>query len=566
MKNRLEAGEFVQGHRGAAAAAGAAQVRALQDLEALRLRHLGRLRRVGDRARRRARSWRRARRLRRHGGHVRKRARRPRRRCSASPGPRPRCDAAKAALAARLHAADRHARQRRLPPAGGAEPAAPLLAGDARRRPVARQRRQRLGARWRTHEQADGPARQASELQRERCGRARRRRRPHESAHLHVAGEAPYIDDMPELAGTLHAALGPVAAGARRIEAIDLDRMRALPGVVAVLLGAPTFRAPTIAGRSCTTTPSWPTGGVQYLGQPVFAVIGETRDAARRAAAKAGDVHRHRSRCRRSSRRRGARRRPVRARRRCTCNAATRAAAIDRRPAQARRHASTSAARSISTSKARSPTRSRPKTAACRCTARRSTRARCSTSSRMRSSCTRTRCRSSAGAWAAASAARSRSRPCSPASPPSPRRRCDRPVKLRLDRDDDFLITGHRHCFHYEYEVGYDDDGRVLGAELTMVSRAGFSADLSAPVMTRAICHFDNAYWLPDVAIHGYQRQDQHAEQHRVSRLRRPAGRDRDRDTSSTRSRARWARTRSTCARPTSTASASATSRPTTWR
>jgi xanthine dehydrogenase large subunit len=79
-----------------------------------------------------------------------------------------------------------------------------------------------------------------------------------------------------------------------------------------------------------------------------------------------------------------------------------------------------------------------------------------------------------------------------------------RPVKLRVDRDDDFLITGRRHCFHYAYEVGYDDDGRVLGAELTMVSRAGFSADLSAPVMTRAICHFDNAYWLPDVAIHGY--------------------------------------------------------------
>jgi xanthine dehydrogenase large subunit len=79
-----------------------------------------------------------------------------------------------------------------------------------------------------------------------------------------------------------------------------------------------------------------------------------------------------------------------------------------------------------------------------------------------------------------------------------------RPVKLRLDRDDDFMITGRRHCFHYEYEVGYDDAGRILGAELTMVSRAGFSADLSGPVMTRAVCHFDNAYWLPDVAIHGY--------------------------------------------------------------
>ncbi|MBC7994301.1 MAG: xanthine dehydrogenase molybdopterin binding subunit, partial [Rhizobacter sp.] len=83
-------------------------------------------------------------------------------------------------------------------------------------------------------------------------------------------------------------------------------------------------------------------------------------------------------------------------------------------------------------------------------------------------------------------------------------RRLNRPVKLRLDRDDDFLITGRRHCFCYEYEVGYDDEGRVLGSEITMVSRAGHSADLSGPVMTRALCHFDNAYWLPDVAMHGY--------------------------------------------------------------
>jgi xanthine dehydrogenase large subunit len=79
-----------------------------------------------------------------------------------------------------------------------------------------------------------------------------------------------------------------------------------------------------------------------------------------------------------------------------------------------------------------------------------------------------------------------------------------RPVKLRLDRDDDFMITGRRHCFWYEYDVGYDDEGRILGAEITMVSRAGHSADLSGPVMTRALCHFDNAYWLPNVAMHGY--------------------------------------------------------------
>ena len=85
--------------------------------------------------------------------------------------------------------------------------------------------------------------------------------------------------------------------------------------------------------------------------------------------------------------------------------------------------------------------------------------------------------------------------------------RLGRPVKLRLDRDDDFLVTGRRHPFHYEYEVGYDDDGRVLGYELTLVSNAGHSTDLSGPVMARALCHVDNAYWLPDVALHGYSAQ-----------------------------------------------------------
>jgi xanthine dehydrogenase large subunit len=79
-----------------------------------------------------------------------------------------------------------------------------------------------------------------------------------------------------------------------------------------------------------------------------------------------------------------------------------------------------------------------------------------------------------------------------------------RPVKLRLDRDDDFMVTGRRHGFEYDYAVGFDDAGRILGVDITMIANAGYSADLTGPVMTRAICHFDNAYWLPHVAIHGY--------------------------------------------------------------
>ncbi|MFX7090817.1 molybdopterin cofactor-binding domain-containing protein, partial [Acinetobacter baumannii] len=75
---------------------------------------------------------------------------------------------------------------------------------------------------------------------------------------------------------------------------------------------------------------------------------------------------------------------------------------------------------------------------------------------------------------------------------------------LRVDRDDDFLITGRRHGFDYRWDVGFDADGRVLAADIELVSNAGHSADLSAPVMARALCHFDNAYWLPHVAMHGF--------------------------------------------------------------
>lgn len=80
-----------------------------------------------------------------------------------------------------------------------------------------------------------------------------------------------------------------------------------------------------------------------------------------------------------------------------------------------------------------------------------------------------------------------------------------RPVKLRLDRDDDFMVTGKRHPFAYDYEVGFDDDGRVRGLKLTMAANCGFSADLSGPVADRAVFHVDNAYFLSDVEIVSYR-------------------------------------------------------------
>ncbi len=80
-----------------------------------------------------------------------------------------------------------------------------------------------------------------------------------------------------------------------------------------------------------------------------------------------------------------------------------------------------------------------------------------------------------------------------------------RPVKLRMDRDDDFMVTGKRHPFVYDYTVGFDDSGRLCGLKLLMAVNCGFSADLSGPVADRAIFHTDNAYFLEDVAITSYR-------------------------------------------------------------
>ncbi|MEK9971106.1 MAG: xanthine dehydrogenase molybdopterin binding subunit [Ferrovibrio sp.] len=78
-----------------------------------------------------------------------------------------------------------------------------------------------------------------------------------------------------------------------------------------------------------------------------------------------------------------------------------------------------------------------------------------------------------------------------------------RPVKVRLDRDEDMIATGKRHDFLARYEVGFDEDGRILGYEVTLAGRGGWAADLTGAVVDRAVFHADSSYWLPDVTITG---------------------------------------------------------------
>ena len=77
-------------------------------------------------------------------------------------------------------------------------------------------------------------------------------------------------------------------------------------------------------------------------------------------------------------------------------------------------------------------------------------------------------------------------------------------IKLRLDRDDDIIITGKRHDFYSEYEVGFNDNGKINGLKLKLASKCGMSPDLSYAINERALLHIDNAYYLSDLEVKNY--------------------------------------------------------------
>ena len=78
-----------------------------------------------------------------------------------------------------------------------------------------------------------------------------------------------------------------------------------------------------------------------------------------------------------------------------------------------------------------------------------------------------------------------------------------RPVRVRLNRTQDITLTGKRHPFTASWEAGFDDDGKLVALRATLTSDGGWSLDLSQPVLARALCHIDNAYWIPNIEVLG---------------------------------------------------------------
>ena len=327
------------------------------------------------------------------------------------------------------------------------------------------------------------------------------RSRPHESAWLHVSGRAPYVDDLPELVGTLHAALGlsPVAHG--RLQAIDLALLRAQPGVVAVFTAA-DIPGSNDCGPIVHDDPILAERSVRHVGQPVFAVVATSRDAARRAAAMAPAAlsikplpavltalaaHAQKQyvvapmKLARGNADAALKAAPRRMQGEFSLGGQEQfylegqiSYAIPQEDGGLLVHCSTQHPSEMQHAVAHAiGLASNQVQVVCR---------------RMGGGFGGKESQSALFACIAAIAARA----------------LGRPVKLRPDRDDDFAITGRRHGFDYRWDVGCDDAGRILGVSLDMVANAGHSADLSPPVMTRALCHFDNAYWLPDVAMRGF--------------------------------------------------------------
>ncbi len=322
---------------------------------------------------------------------------------------------------------------------------------------------------------------------------------PHESAHLHVAGEARYIDDIPEVAGTVHAALGLSDKAHARITSMDLSAVRQAPGVLCVLT-ADDIPGENNCGPIMHDDPILADGLVQYVGQPIFAVYAESYEQARVAARKADisydelpavmtpeEAHRQES--------------YVVPPMRLTRGDAR--ATIDKAAHRLGGQLSVGGQEHFYLEGQISyvlPTEDRGYHVHCSTQHPTEMQTILCHLLNLRSHQVQVEMRRMGGGFGGKESQSALF--CCVAALGA--HVLGRPVKLRLDRDDDMMISGKRHCFIYDYEVGYDDEGRISAARVELVSRAGFSADLSAPVATRAVCHFDNAYYLDEVDIQAF--------------------------------------------------------------
>ncbi|MBC2770296.1 xanthine dehydrogenase molybdopterin binding subunit [Pusillimonas minor] len=313
----------------------------------------------------------------------------------------------------------------------------------------------------------------------------------HESAHLHVTGRAQYTDDIPEVQGTLHAAFGLSERAHARIVSMDLTAVRAAPGVVAVItlddVPGEKYVGPVIADE-----PVFADGKVDYVGQPLFAVAATSHDLARRAARLAKVEYENLE--------------PL-----LDIKSAADKQAYVLPPARISKG-------NVPETLAQGPHRHQGsfycggqeqfylegQVAYALPGENAEMQVFCSTQhpSEMQfiiahalhqpAHTVKVQCRRMGGGFGGKE---SQSWPFA-AVAALLAHHTGRPVKLRADRDDDFMMTGKRHDFRVEYDVAYDDDGLIKAIKFEQQLRCGYSADLSGAVADRQVFHTDNTYFL----------------------------------------------------------------------
>lgn len=319
--------------------------------------------------------------------------------------------------------------------------------------------------------------------------------RAHDSAHLHVSGGAHYTDDLPEPRGLLHAALGISESPHARVKSLDLDAVSAAAGVVAVL-DASDIPGLNDYGAVVEDDPIF-ADVAQYVGQPLFAVVATSADAARRAARLA------------------------------TVDAETLPAILSIEDAL-ENESTLLPTETLTTGDASAALANAPRSLSgtfelggqdqfylegqiAMAIPREdgdffiysSTQHPGEIQHAVAKTLSLTakdvvvECRRMGGGFGG-----KESQPALIACVAAlAARKTGKPVKLRLDRDTDMIVTGKRHDFRIDYSAGFKGDGELLGIEFDFASRCGMSADLSGAINDRAMFHADNAYFLPAATI-----------------------------------------------------------------
>ncbi len=322
--------------------------------------------------------------------------------------------------------------------------------------------------------------------------------RPHDSAYKHVSGFADYTDDIKEPKDTLYGAIGLSKKAHAIIRKIDLNKVKSSEGVISVI----TYK--DIPGRNDVGPvfdgdPIFPEKKVEFYGQPLFAVAATTIELARKAVMKAKITYKNlkpvvtiKDALDKNSllfkvkkiKRGNASKKIINSKNSLKGNFTTGSQEHFYLEGQAAFVIPKEDNNFLVYSSTQHPSETQQLIAK---------------TLNQKSNSINVLVRRIGGGFGGKETNFMTSCICALLS-----RKTGKPVKLRLDRDEDIIITGKRHEFYSEYEVGFNDDGIIQGLKLKLASNCGMSPDLSLAINERALLHIDNAYFISDLEVANY--------------------------------------------------------------